>query len=73
MTEWTCEVCGNGYSLMPDLLKKEKAYHGVEKCGMSTTQQRVTINTVNLVRKGSIRGESFAEALDRMLREKAAS
>lgn len=69
MTVWLCEVCGNEYDLPPKLLEKEKSYHGEDRCGMSTTQQRVTYNTTNVVRRAAVRGETFAATLDRLVRE----
>ena len=69
MPDWTCEVCGNSYGLTPTLLEREKKYHGEDLCGTKTTMQRVTINTVNAVQKEKIRGESFADANERLIME----
>ena len=67
LIDWTCKVCGSEYSLTEDILEREKKFHGIEVCGVSTTQQRVSINTVNIVRREGVRGETFAETLERLV------
>jgi hypothetical protein len=66
---WMCPVCGQSYSLGADLMEREKAAHGPETCGKSTEHQRVSLNVVNVVRKEGTQGETFAEALERLVYE----
>jgi hypothetical protein len=66
---WKCPICEQAFELTPDLMEREKAAHGPEACGKATEHQRVSLNVVNVVRKEGTQGETFAEALERLVYE----
>lgn len=65
--EWTCGVCGGEYAGHPDAIASEKRSHGKDTCGKHTEQQRVSLNVINHIRAKGEQGETFAEALERLL------
>jgi hypothetical protein len=67
--DWKCMTCGLSYHLAPELMAKEKTYHGPETCGKATIQQRISINTINIVNREKVIGEVFAETLERIVVE----
>ena len=67
--EWDCDVCKQSYSMRPELIEREKQHHGPDKCGMATETQRVPLNVVNYVRKVGSQGETFGEALWRVVQD----
>lgn len=70
MALWTCVTCGVTYALStPREMTAEKSKHGEDKCGKKTSQQRVSINTLNLIQKEKVRSETFAETLERIVVE----